>query len=149
MKILISPFKQFSRTNLVFLLILTVFLAFNAGDLARHAAQMRKTRQKQAYPFLGHQFSKIEQVIGPLPARIGYMTDKDLSQVLPGMQFSQAQYVLAPAILDLNNIHHRYLLLDYSDKRILAGTVIEHRLIPLKQTVRGVILAVNPKADNE
>lgn len=149
MKTSASSFRQLSKTDWAFLLIMAGFLAFNTWELAGRAAKMHAIRRAQTYPFVGLQFSPVKDIIRPFPDRIGYLTDKDLSEILPGMQFAQAQYVLAPAILDLNNTDHRYLLLDYADKKLMRKVTAEHQLVPLRQTRGGVILAANPKAADE
>jgi len=145
----LTSFSQFSKADLLFLLIIGCFLTFAIFHLPGRLEQMEKIRQKQAYPFVGLQFSRIKDIVHPFPSRIGYMTDKNLSDNIPGMVFSQAQYVLAPAVLDLNGVHHKYILLDYSDKKLLAKIAERHHLVPLKQTHWGIILAINPEVRDE
>jgi len=60
------------------------------------------------------------------------------------MQFAQAQYKLAPIILDLNNIDHKYIIFDCSNLNTAKEKIKELRLTPIRQNQFGIILTRNP-----
>jgi hypothetical protein len=47
--------------------------------------------------------------------KIGFLTNKDVSPENGSEDFLQAQYILAPRILDLNNSNHEYNIFDYPE----------------------------------
>jgi len=55
-------------------------------------------------------------------------------------QFSQAQFALAPVILDLNNLNHRFLIFDCDDERRAFAAMQQIHAKPLKRNM-GIILA--------
>ncbi len=76
--------------------------------------------------------------------RAGFLTDKTMSPEKNDGEFLGAQYMLAPVILDLNNTHHRYLILDYTNlidaskklKEIKAKAILmtrEHKILAEKR----------------
>ena len=47
---------------------------------------------------------------------IGFLTNKDMSPEKNDGEFLQAQYILAPTVLELNNKTHSLQLMDYTDQ---------------------------------
>ena len=74
---------------------------------------------------------------------VGYYTDKDLDSPLAIAQFEQAQYMLAPTILDLNHTEYHWIILDCTSPQVAMETIKRLGLTPLK-THNGIILAFNP-----
>lgn len=95
--------------------------------------------------FLGDQFKEIAPLINHL-RRAGYYTDKDLEDRRAIAQFEQAQYILAPTILDLNNTQYPLVIFDCSTPQVALQKINELGLKPLSMNNLGVILALNPKA---
>ena len=59
-------------------------------------------------------------------------------------QFAQAQLVVAPLIMDLNNMEHEFILFDCtSDEKALAK-IKEIGAVPVKRNRYGLILARRP-----
>ena len=77
---------------------------------------------------------------------VGYYTDKSLDVNQNAAEFAQAQYVLAPTILDLNNLNHEYILLDCSAEDIAFEKIKEIHAIPFKKRL-GLILAKRLPSD--
>lgn len=72
---------------------------------------------------------------------VGYYTDKDMSLNQNAAQFAQAQYVLAPVILDLNNVEREFLILDCTSEAKALEKIKEIKALPLKKNQFGIILA--------
>ena len=127
-----------------FLVALLGLLIFNSVDLMKEQITMKKTREKVPYIFLGLKFSGLKEML-PGVERIGYYTDKNLDDNMDARQFAQAQYILAPIILDLNNTNHEYIIFDCSNEKIAIAKIKELGVIPLRGNRFGILLAKNPK----
>ena len=79
-------------------------------------------------------------------AHIGYYTDKNIDETLAIAQFEQAQYLLAPTILDLNNTSTPLIIFDCSDPKIAMTKIQELGLTALSANNYGIVLAYNPHA---
>ena len=74
-------------------------------------ALTRRPGENIQYP--GYEFQDLRQKL-PAVRRAGFLTDKDMSPERNDGQFLAAQFIFAPAVLDLNNPHHEFLILDYT-----------------------------------
>jgi len=64
----------------------------------------------------GTQFAHFNQYLKDQES-IGFLTSKDMSSENNDGFFSQAQYILAPVILELNNPKNQFNILDYEQKK--------------------------------
>lgn len=90
---------------------------------------------------IGYQFMGLEEFITGVEF-ISYFTDGNLEDPDRLKLFTQAQFVLAPAILDPNNLNHEYILFVCKNE-LEAWKKIQHlNLIPLLRNDKyGIILA--------
>jgi len=138
--------KRALPATLIYPLCLYVLLSVNVVTLFREIAQTKSTRQKTPYFFLGAKFFGISGILKK-EARVGYMTDKDLDDRVAAMQFSQAQLILAPTILELNGSGHKFAIYDYANPVQALKEIKASRLHPLARNRFGLILAgERPKA---
>ncbi len=72
---------------------------------------------------------------------VGYFTDKDLTDKTNAAQFSQAQYILAPVILDLNNTQRDFIIFDCTTPDVALEKIKEIDAVPLVKNKFGIILA--------
>ncbi|VAW15103.1 hypothetical protein MNBD_BACTEROID05-671, partial [hydrothermal vent metagenome] len=56
-------------------------------------------------------------------------------------QFAQAQFMVVPTILELNNPDHKYLLFDYEKEADAFKKIKEINAVALKKNKFGIILA--------
>ncbi len=91
---------------------------------------------------LGFQFMGLENVFKGIRT-VGYFTDKDLGQSLAIAQFEQAQYMLAPTVLDLNHTQYHWVIFDCTNPQMAMETIKSLGFTPLKVN-HGIILAYNP-----
>ncbi len=122
--------------------------AWNAATVVREIRDTARRRAGLPYYFPGLKFSRLEEVLRG-QRYVGYLTDKDLDEKFHAMQFSQAQYVLAPVILDLNDASHRYILFDFTSQDRAMARIAETGALPLMKNNFGIILALNPGASPE
>ena len=77
---------------------------------------------------------------------MGYYTDKNMDNRADALQFAQAQYTLAPIILDFNHTDYEYILFDCSKEEIALEKMLQIGAVPIRKNQFGVILARNLKA---
>jgi len=91
---------------------------------------------------LGYQFIGLENVFKNIRT-VGYYTDKNLNNPLAIAQFEQAQYMLAPTVLDLNHTQYHWVILDCTSPQAAIEALQRLKLTPVKAN-HGIILALNP-----
>ncbi|MFA5260200.1 MAG: hypothetical protein WC450_03105 [Candidatus Omnitrophota bacterium] len=139
---------RFSLKQCASALILTIawgIVAVNITDYYQTYSQTRQKRQDVPYTFPGIQFSGLQDILQNTET-IGYLTDKDLNEQQHALQFAQAQFMLAPVILDTNFPGHEYILLDCSRPEITWALINKFRLRPLRRNQFGIVLARNPRS---
>ena len=109
-----------------------------------------RTIQEQTHPqatqlhSLAAQFSGLQPVFAHVP-RAGYYSDKNMDWPLAIAQFEQAQYRLAPTVLELNNTNLPIVIFDCTSPAIAMAKIKELGLVPVSASNTGIILALNPK----
>ncbi len=126
------------------LILLILCTAFNSAQLTLHVLshQLHPT----AFPLhsLGDKFKGLETILNT-QRRVGYYSDKNMDNPLSIAQYEQAQYILAPTVLDLNNTQYPFVILDCSTSEIALNKIKELGLQPIKANNQGIILAINPQ----
>ena len=136
-------FLAFTGRN-IFLILSFLILFTNSQSLKKDILSRQEIRQQIPYIFHGIKFSGLKEILGNTEY-IGYYTDKDLDNTQDAMQFAQAQYVLAPTILDFNNTNHQFILFDCSSETVALNKIQEIKAIPIRKNQFGIILARNPE----
>ena len=85
--------------------------AFNLFTAYAQAIVQLQDRTTIPLHSLGFQFMGLENVFKDVRT-VGYYTDKDLNNPLAIAQFEQAQYMLAPTVLDLNHTQYHWVIFD-------------------------------------
>ncbi len=124
----------------LFSLILAVFIVFNSFHLSLGIKKLHLERQRAPFQFYGFKFSGLPQFLKGVVS-LGYYTDKDMADKNHAAQYAQAQYALAPLILDLNYGEHDFILFDCSDEKTAMKKIKSLGLIPLKRNQFGILLA--------
>ena len=93
---------------------------------------------------LAYQFIPLQNIFKNIP-RAGYYTDKNLEHPLAIAQYEQAQYVLAPTVLELGNTQLPLIIVDCTTPQIALEKIKKLKLTPISASPSGIILAVNPK----
>ncbi|NCB03850.1 MAG: hypothetical protein EOM67_17095 [Spirochaetia bacterium] len=140
MKNIILTITRLSLSQKIFTSILLLFLSINLFTFIKEIGPYEKFRPYLAQQFSGHNFSLFQPVLENV-AIIGYYTDKDLNVLETNKQFSQAQYVLAPTILDAHNTEHRYIIFDCSHLAVAIEKMKTINATPIKISPSGIILA--------
>ena len=131
-----------------FLVCALLIIVFNAVTLYKKTSQLGQIRQQIPFLFLGNKFLGLKEILKN-PKYLGYYTDNNLDENKAAMQFAQAQYILAPIILDLNNTDHPFVLFDCSREEIAMQKIKEAGLVPIKRNQFGIILAGHLKKSGE
>ena len=141
----LNLFNTRTKSSQFFILVLLFIITFNIAESFKDILDTYSKRQKIPFFFSGHIFLGLEKIFKN-KKYVGYYTDKNLDIDQYAQQFAQAQYVLAPTILDLNNTDHEFILFDCSQEEIALQKIKEINAVALKRSKFGVILARNPNA---
>ena len=144
-KIFPNFIKKISWPQIVMFALCVLVLGMNIRQLSEKVTTTHHKRQEYPPIFLGIKFAGLEDILGDTEY-IGYYTDNSLDDKVPAMQFAQAQYTLAPVVLDFGNMNRAFVLLDCSSEKVAFDTVKKNRLVPLRRNQFGVVLAKNPFA---
>ena len=136
----ILHFVQHNKSQCLFAGALLVVLGINLIQLTADIQGIKNKKAKLVLNFLGIQFAGLEEVLKDVE-HIGYYTDKNMENTRNAAQFAQAQYTLAPIIVDLNNTDHEFILFDCTDEPRALRKIKEINAVPLKKNQYGIILA--------
>ena len=136
-----NKFTRFSR--IIFIIALSTVTIVNIPHLYKEILTIKKIQRNIPFHFDGLKFSGLESIFKNVTF-VGYYTDKNIKHVTHAKQFAQAQLILAPTILDLNNTTHKYILFDCSSDAIAFKKIKEIGAIALKKNQFGIILAKKP-----
>lgn len=132
------------RRQLLLVIALLGVTLMNIIDLYKENRTIRQLRKIMPHQMVGREFSGLAQFTQGMRT-IGYITDEDVAKNDGAHKlFAHAQYMLAPSILDLNNLDHEFLLFVYSDEKQALETIRRLNAQPLKRNPSGMILARNP-----
>ncbi len=131
--------------QICFLLLCASVILINTTRYYKKYKKTQKLRKTFPYTFPGFKFSGLADLLKN-SQYVGYLTDKDPDDPQQAMQFAQAQFVLAPVILDRNIVQHEYILFDYSDTAAAWQLIKKQGLQPVRRNQLGIILVKNPQA---
>ena len=132
------------NSHYIFSLILAVFITFNSFHLFLETKKVCLARQRVPFYFYGSKFKGLNQFLQETTV-LGFYTDKNLADKNHAAQYAQAQYALAPLILDLDYSKHAYILFDCTSEDVAMKTIQKMGLVPLKRNQLGVVLAKKKK----
>jgi len=124
--------------------LVCVFLIAGIDLLLAYGQALIELSDRTTVPLhsLGYQFMGLEGVFKDVHT-VGYFTDKDLDKPLAVAQFEQAQYMLVPTVLDLNNTQYHWVIFDCTTPQIAMENIKRLGFTPVKMH-NGIILAFNP-----
>lgn len=131
---------HFMKPKIIFVLALLFVVMVNLAESFTDILDVYSQRRNNPFFFSGYRFTGLEKTFKNVKYA-GYYTDKDLDESPAAANFAQAQYILAPTILDLNAANHEFILFDCSRQEIARQKIEELKYIPLKRNKFGVILA--------
>jgi hypothetical protein len=132
--------KAFPLSTKIFLGITALVLMLGSVQTARELVRLTGLRQQNPFVFGGEAFAGVKDLIQD-EKYVSYITDKNLSVDKNIAEFSQAQFSLAPVILDLNNPNHRFLIINCESKPHAQAVLKYYQARPIRQNNLGVILA--------
>lgn len=137
-----SALRKYGHPHFFFLVGALIVISINASELLVDVATIEQRKSYTPFYFLGFKFSGLDDILKGTKY-VGYYTDKDLSATFHSSQFTQAQFILAPAILDLNNTKLEFILFDCASDEIALAKIAEIGATPLQKNKFGIILAQN------
>ena len=124
----------------IFVLCLSAIAAYNIVKLNEEHAHIRGMRKLIPHQIIGHKLAGLENYTKGVGV-MGYYTDAPEGDEAQSKLFSYAQYLLAPTILDYNNLDHEYILFVCNDPQTPLRIMSRIHAAPYKQNKYGMILA--------
>ena len=136
---MIKPLGWISRRNII-ISVITLAIAGELTGMIIDLVKFQAKRQLHPYFFSGEIFTGVK---GSLRGEtfLGYLTDRNIKDDAVPMRFTQAQYALAPTVLDFGNANHRLIILDFQDEKLAFAAAIKLTAHPIKRSPQGIILA--------
>ena len=131
-----------SRQNIILTIIVISISCGMIGTMIGLSNSLAK-RRAIPYSFGGDIFAGIKGANGT-EKYFGYITDRNINDDKTAMRLTQAQFTLAPAILDLNNVNHRLLIIDFADEKQAIALAVKLTARPLKRSPQGILLVERP-----
>lgn len=129
------------RRQLFFIAALFGVTMMNFIVLSQDIRRIQSFKKVLPYQMIGYQFKGLEEFTKGI-THIGYYTDNDIEKdQAASKMFAHAQYILAPSILDLNNLDHDYILFVCSNEKKAWAKLKEIKALPLRRNKYGMILA--------
>ncbi len=123
----------------------TLFLAWCVIFIGVNAYQLyKKLSPERTVHFAGLKFSGLNEYLKN-ETRIGYATDLDIKETGPLAEYEQAQYILAPTILDVTGKAHKYFIVNCSTEAAALNKLKELNATPILRNQFGIILALRNK----
>ncbi len=135
----ISTPTKLLRPQSLFLLATAFLVLINAVDFLAQTAATRQKRKTIPYYFLGLKFAGLKEMFRNVPFA-GYYTDRNLNEKTNAAEFAQAQYVLAPTILELNHTGHEWTFFDCASEEKAAAKIREIGAEPVKRNAFGIVI---------
>lgn len=129
-----------SKRQTLFLICLFAAIVINLAGLYQEHKQITKLRTLMPHQSIGQEFEALRSFTKNIEY-MGFYTDLPEEDTKNAATFSQAQYILAPTILDYNNTNHEFILFVCSRPEVAMQKIKEIGAIPLKANGTGMILA--------
>jgi hypothetical protein len=130
------------RRRLFAIIAMVAFILTNLPVLGEEIRRLYRYNQVLDHNIIGYQFRGLEEFIPENVTFISYITDGDLQAPDRYKLFTQAQFVLAPTILDPENPNHQHVLLVFQDETHAWQTIKHMNRMPiLKNDNYGIIFA--------
>jgi len=138
-------FSKLLHIKNVFLVAALIITGLNTQSSLHSIKAQQRIKSIVPSNFYGDQFEGLHNILQGAGS-IGYYTGKPIDNEHKNnlAQFQQAQYTLAPVVLDLNNTDHTFVLFDCSSPAKALSTIKQLNLIPIKANKTGIILAARP-----
>ena len=130
--------------NAALLLAVICAISFNLIKTYEELSSFSLKRSSNPYIFIGSQFEGLRGTLKNT-RKIGYLTDQSLDNKIAAAKFAQAQYILAPTILDFANTDLPFVIVDFKNPLNGMKKTYELNLAPIQRSSTGIILAKNPK----
>ncbi len=130
-----------NQKNLAFFAAVILIIIINIHQLIKEERLFHQiSLYKDFSPVIGAYFKDIKPILKGIEY-VGYYTNRNLSIPENNKRYSQAQFVLAPTILDINNLNHKFVIIDCPDKSIIKKKLKQLQAVPIKINQYGIILA--------
>jgi hypothetical protein len=130
--------QRLSQT--LFILCLGTIVIYNSIKFNEERKHIQLLKKLIPHQIIGHKLTGLENYTRGIEI-MGYFTDASAEDEEQSKLFSYAQYILAPTILDYNNLDHEYTLLVCRSQQAALAVMNQIHAEAYKQNKYGMILA--------
>jgi len=123
----------------LFISCFVILILINCIGIAADTIRVFDYRKNMPYHQVGVQFEGLSKTLANIDT-LGYYTGRRTLEGNDLKLFTQAQYVLAPTIIEFNNLNHEYILFVTNQKIIAKMKIEEIGAIPVQVNPFGMIL---------
>jgi len=134
--ILKNTLPRLSSPQSIFTALVGLCILINFLVQTIEIIELKQQRKIIGYHFLGTNYAGLAPLLDKVVV-IGYYTDRDLAKNVNSARFAQAQYTLAPVILNPDSLDYEFILLDCA-----SGQKAVEKMIEMNAT----LVFINPKA---
>ena len=102
--------SSLNRKQLILTVTLAGYIFFNLIILSQEIIRLLNYRKIMVHNKIGYQFDGLQQYLKGQDV-VGYFSDINLKKDAAGKVFAQAQFMLAPVILDSDNLNHPFIIM--------------------------------------
>lgn len=135
-----AQIKSISNPSRLFAVIILTAILCGSFELFKDIETTQQARKETPFIFQGFLFSGLEKFL-PNVHYVGYFSDKDLDDNSDAARFAQAQYILAPIVLDLDYQKHEWVIFDCATEQKAFEAMKMLGVSPVKRNQFGIILA--------
>ena len=125
----------------IILTILIIITILNIRELSLQIILHQNHRESMKLHNLGDQFKGLEEILKG-QRTVGYYTDKNIEESLVVAQYEQAQYVLAPTVLKINDLSYPMAIFDCTSPAVAIAKMQAEGFKPIMANNTGIIVAV-------
>jgi hypothetical protein len=141
MKALDTQIERLNRLRYpLYLITISIVILLNIIVLNQDFRRINSFKKVMPHQIIGNKFRGLNEFTKNIEF-ISYYTDQDLKKDLPSKEFTQAQLLLAPTVLDPDNVSHEYILLVCKNEANAWEKMKEINATPLRRNQHGTILA--------
>lgn len=136
--------RKLSKSRAAILMLLGCILLINIEPMFLEYKKVHDSRKLGPHNLVGYKFFGLEKYLSH-EEFVGYYTNENMDDKEPQKMLAQAQYILAPTILDFGNFNHDYIILVCSSEAEAFRKMNEINAQPLLKNQYNVILAKRNK----
>ena len=124
----------------LFIVCLLTLTVTNAVVTWQEVITVSNYKKIVPYNNIEYKFTNLREIIQGQEFIGYYSDDTQLKDENNAKAYSHAQFALAPTVVELNNLNHKYILLVCSNEKLALEKMVEIGAVPLRRNKFGMML---------